>query len=244
MTDANTTTAATTRKQSNPFMDLIFSIAIPSFILLKFSGEDDLGATQALLVALAFPIGWGIFSFFQTKSVKFIALLGLVSVALTGGIGLFKLDPFWLAVKEASIPALIGVAVLISTQTRYPLIKWLIYNPSIMNVEKIKERLAHFGKQKLFDDSLLKATYWLALTFVFSAVMNYVLARWIVNSPAGSEAFNAELAKMTLLSYPVIAIPSMIAMVFIIYYLWKSIHSMTGLEFEEILVNQEKEKQD
>lgn len=219
----------------NPFSDLIFSIAIPSFVLMKLSGNDNLGATGALLLALAFPIGWGLFSIFYYKSFNFIALLGLISIALTGGIGLLKLDPQWLAIKEATIPALIGIAVLVLARTRYSLIKLLIYNPSIMNVEKIKERLSLAGQQTHFDARLLMSTYWLAGTFLFSAIMNYVLAKWLVVSPAGSEAFNEELAKMTMLSYPVIALPSTLAMFAIIYFLWKSIHDATGLQFEEIL---------
>ena len=74
--------------------------------------------------------------------------------------------------------------------------------------------------------------------------MNYTLARWVVTSPAGSVAFNEELGQMTLLSYPVIAIPSMIMMMAIMYYLWRTIHDMTGLKFEEILVtNLSREKQ-
>jgi intracellular septation protein A len=223
------------QRRSSPLNDLIFSIAIPSFILMKLSGDDSLGATTALMVALAFPLGWGLFNIVYYKSFNFIALLGLISIALTGGIGLLKLDPQWLAIKEATIPALIGIAVLALARTRYSLVKLLIYNPSIMNVEKIKERLSSVGKQSHFDARLMVSTYWLAGTFLFSAVMNYVLAKWLVISPAGSEAFNEELAKMTMLSYPVIALPSTLAMFAIIYFLWKSIHDATGLEFEEIL---------
>jgi len=59
----------------------------------------------------------------------------------------------------------------------------------------------------------------LAGTFLFSSVMNYLLARWVVTSPAGTEAFNAELGRMTLLSYPVIAIPSMLMMMGVMFYL-------------------------
>ena len=74
--------------------------------------------------------------------------------------------------------------------------------------------------------------------------MNYILAKWLVTSPTGSAAFNEELGQMTLLSYPVIAIPSTIMMMAIMYYLWRTIHDMTGLKFEEILVtNQSKETQ-
>lgn len=42
-----------------PLIDLAISILIPSFILMKLSGEHRLGADGALLLALAFPLGWG-----------------------------------------------------------------------------------------------------------------------------------------------------------------------------------------
>lgn len=35
-----------------PLIDLLASIVIPSVILMKFSGEADLGAARALLLAL------------------------------------------------------------------------------------------------------------------------------------------------------------------------------------------------
>jgi len=233
---SNTTNQNTPAHKPRPMIDLMVSIVIPSVILMKFSGDSDLGASTALIVALAFPLSWGLFELIKYKKFNFIALLGLVSVLLTGSIGLLQLDPQWLAVKEAAIPALIGVAVLVSTRTRYPLIKTLLYSPTIMNVSKIKQELDNRGNTAAFESRLLNATYFLSSTFLFSATMNYILAKWIVTSPAGSTAFNEELGQMTLLSYPVIVIPSMIMMMGIFYYLWRTIHNMTGLSLEDIMV--------
>ena len=218
-----------------PLLDLLLGIVIPSVILMKLSGDNELGATGALIVALAFPIGWGLYELIKYRKFNFIALLGLISVLLTGGIGLLQLDTQWLAVKEAAIPGLIGIVVLISTQTRYPLIKTLLYNPRILDVDKISQKLDELGSTVVFEARLLNATYLLGGTFFFSAMMNYIIAKWIVTSPAGSAAFNEELGQMTLLSYPMIAIPSMVMMMAIFYYLWRTIHGMTGLTLEEIL---------
>lgn len=236
MNNSHTSNHSKPEHKPRPLVDLLVSIIIPSVILMKFSGDNDLGASGALIVALFFPISWGLFELLKYKKFNFIALLGLISVVLTGGIGLLQLDPFWLAIKEATIPGIIGVAVLISTYTPYPLIKTLLYNPKIMNVSKIQEKLNNDENRKIFERRLQNATYWLSSTFMFSAIMNYLLARWVVTSPAGSAAFNEELGQMTLLSYPVIAIPSTIMMMAIMYYLWRIIHDMTGLKFEEILV--------
>lgn len=236
MNNTSSTKQVISNHKPRPMIDLFVSIIIPSAILMKLSGDESFGASGALIVALAFPLSWGLFELIKYKNFNFIALLGLISVLLTGGIGLLKLDPQWLAVKEAAIPGIIGIAVLISTYTRYPLIKTLLYNPSIINTGKIQQKLNDFNNRKIFEKRLQNATYWLSATFLFSAVMNYVLARWIVISPAGSAAFNEELGQMTLLSYPVIAIPSTIMMMAILYFLWRTLHSMTGLTLDEMLV--------
>ena len=223
-------------------VDLLVSLIIPSLILMKLSGESDLGADGALLLALSFPLLWGSFELIKYRKFNFIALLGLISVLLTGGIGLLKLDNQWLAIKEATIPGVIGIAVLVSTYTRYPLIRTLLFNKNVLNVDKIHERLEQTGNTQQFETRLLRATYWLSSTFFFSSAMNYILAKWIVVSPAGSEAFNAELGRMNLLSYPMIAIPSMVMLMAIFYYLWRTIHGLTGLKLEEVMANPEQDK--
>lgn len=219
-----------------PMVDLIVSVILPSFILMKLSGDENLGVTGGLMVALAFPLGWGAFELIKYKKFNFIALLGLVSVMLTGSIGLFELDNKWLAIKEASIPAIIGIAVLVSTFTPYPLVRALLFNASVMNVDMIQKKLEENNSVAIFEKKLMNATYFVAGSFAFSAVMNYVLAKWIVTSAPGTAAFNEELGQMTLYSYPAIAIPSMIMLMSIFYYLWRSIHKATGLSLEELMV--------
>lgn len=221
--------------KSRPMIDLMVSILFPSLILMKLSGEEHLGATGALIAALSLPLAWGVFELIKYRKFNFIALLGLISVLLTGGIGLLELDVKWLAIKEAAIPSIIGIAVLVSTFTKYPLIKTLLYNPKIMNIEKIEEKLKENDNTADFDSRLMKSNYFFAGTFLFSAIMNYVLAKWIVTSSTGTEAFNEELGQMTLYSYPMIAIPSMVMMMAIFYYLWKTIKGLTGLDLEGMM---------
>jgi len=209
-----------------PWIDLLVSIIIPSVILMKLSGDEYLGSVMALVIGLAFPLGWGLFELVRYGKKNLIAVLGLVSVGLTGGIGLLELDANWLAVKEAAVPAVIGLAVLISTRTRYPLVKTLLYNPTVLRKNNTEEA---------FNARLQKASYFFSLTFLFSSIMNYILAKWIVTSPSGTQAFNEELGRMTLVSYPMIAIPSMIMMIAIFYYLWRSIRRLTGYTLEDVM---------
>lgn len=229
--------------QPRPLIDLAVSILIPSLVLMKLSAPERLGADGALLLALAFPLGWGALELIRYRKFNWIALLGLVSVLLTGGIGLLHLDTRWLAIKEAAVPGLLGIAVLVSTRTRFPLIRTLVYNPQVLDIAKIEEHLARHGRQAEFNARLLRATYWLASTFFFSSAMNYILAKWLVTSPAGTEAFNSELGRMTLLSYPMIAIPSTLMTMGILYYLWRTLHGLTGLGLEDIMAPAHRDRQ-
>jgi hypothetical protein len=222
-------------QKSNPLTELLVNIVIPAVILMKFSGEQDLGAVGGLLLALAFPLGWGTYELIGRSRINFISVLGLVSILLTGGIGLLQLDTQWLAVKEAAIPGLIGLAVLVSTRTRYPLVKTLLYNPALIDVARVQQHLEARGTVRDFESRLQTATYMLGGTFFFSSAMNYFLATWIVTSPTGSEAFNAELGRLTLLSYPMIALPSMLMMMAALYYLARAMRELAGLKLSEAL---------
>lgn len=225
---------STTQKKSNPLFEILFNVVIPSFILMKFSGDEHLGTAMALVVALAFPIAYGAMDLIRNKKFNFIAALGFVSILLTGGIGLLELDTRWLALKEALIPGLIGLAVLGSTFTRYPFMQKMVLNDTVLNLELITERLKENNKTQAFERCLMSSNYLFASTFAFSSAMNYFLATWIVTSPAGTAEFNEELGKLTLYSYPIIAIPSMLMMFGIFYYVWRQIRAMTALETEQI----------
>ena len=225
----------TAADKPNTLIDLLVTLIIPSLILMKLSGPESLGAVIALLLALAFPLGWGARDLLLRRKLNLLAVLGLVSILLTGGIGLLQLDTQWLAVKEAAIPGLIGLMVLGSTWTRYPLVKTLLYSPAILDVERARVQLEARGSEPAFETRLQRATWMLGGTFFFSAAMNYFLATWIVTSPAGSAAFNEELGRLTLVSYPVIALPSTLMMMFVLYYLARVIREMTGLKFTELL---------
>lgn len=219
----------------NPFMELSITLIIPSIILMKLSGSEDLGTVNALLLALAFPLLWGARSLLRERKVNMLAVLGLVSILLTGGIGLLQLDTHWLAVKEAAIPGLIGLVVLISAFTSRPLVRVMLFSPTLMNVELIQENLRQRGNAATFEARLKITTWMLGGSFLFSSAMNYYLATWIVNSPAGTPAFNEELGRMNLLSYPVIALPSMLIMLAVFYYLSRTIHELAGLKLAEAI---------
>ena len=221
--------------QANPLFEIAITILVPAVILMQLSGAERLGTVGALLLALAFPLGWGLRDAITRRKLSWLALLGVVSTLLTGGIGLLKVDPFWLAVKEAAVPGLIGLAVLGSNWTRWPLIRILVFNRQLFDVDKVEQALRERRNTVPFELRLRRATVGLAGTFFFSALMNYVLARWIVVSPAGTEAFNEELGRFTLIAYPAIALPSMAMMAALMWWLARGAKALTGLDLGEML---------
>jgi hypothetical protein len=219
----------------NPLLEIGITIIVPALVLMKLSGAEQLGPLKALLLALAFPIGWGMWDGWRRRRLNWLSVLGIVSTLLTGGIGLLRLDAQWLAVKEALVPGLIGVAVLVSNWTRWPLIRILVFNPDLFDVDRIQRALVERRTAVHFELRLRQATRLLSGTFFFSSAANYVLARAVVTSAAGTEAFNQELGRLTLLSYPVIALPSMAMMMGLLYWLARSAKALTGLEIGDML---------
>lgn len=229
------TTPARAPKRENLLLNLICNVAVPTLILAKFSGEQALGPTWGLVVALAFPVGYGIQDFVRRRRCNFVSIIGFTSVLITGGFGLLRLDGFWFAVKEAAIPAVIGLAVLASLRAKLPLVREFLYNPQIMDVPRIESQLDARGNRTELTRLLRRASYLLATAFFISAVLNYALARFLLRSPTGTEEFNGELAKMQLWSWPVIVVPSMVMMMFALWRFIKGLQTATGLTLEELM---------
>ncbi|MBM3934431.1 MAG: MFS transporter [SAR202 cluster bacterium] len=219
--------------KSNPLLDLGLNVIIPVIILTKFSGEDRLGPVMGLVVALAFPVGYGIFDFARRRSINFMSALGFASVLLTGGIGLLKLDAQWIAVKEASIPLVAGIAVLVSMKTKSPLVKAVLNK--MMDSPAVYAALSARNNVAAFERKMAAATYMIAGSFLLSAGLNFALARLIVKSPSGTVAFNEEIGRMTAFSFPVIAVPSIIVLTATVVYLINTTAKLSGLEPSKIL---------
>jgi intracellular septation protein A len=221
-------------KKESLLLNLGLNILVPTLILTKLSSEKYLGPMWGVVVALAFPIGYFAYDYLQRGKANFISVLGIISVLLTGGISLLKLDPKYIAIKEAAIPGIIGLITLISAQTRYPVVKLFLFNDMLMQTQNIEQALKDKQNHAQFSNALKISTLIIALSFFLSSVLNYVLARAIVVSTPGTEAYAAELGKMTFWSYIVIMIPSMIVLVAAMVYLFKRVTFLTGLSFEDI----------
>lgn len=225
------------RKKPGLLANLGFNILIPTLILTKLSSDEYLGPAWAVVVALAFPVVYGVRDYLQSHKPNPFSLLGVVSVLLTGGMSLLQLDPQYIAIKEAAIPGLIGVATLFSMRTRYPLVRTFLYNEQVLKVDKVAEALAQHNATEQFERRLRIASYLVAASFFLSSVLNYVLAKIILVSPPGTPAFTEELGRMTALSFPVIALPSMVVLTCALIYLLQGIQKLTHLKLDDVFQN-------
>lgn len=228
------------KKKDTGFNNLLINILIPALILMKGAKLStkfnlDLSSVQILILALAFPFFYGLYDFFIKKEKNFISVLGFVSILLSGIVGVMQLSTEFIAIKEAAVPFIIGCVIWFSNYTSYPIAPKFLYHDDIFDKKAINEKLSD-EEETLLHSKIKKASFYLFLSFMLSAVLNYVLAKYFVQSPAGTEAFNDELGKMTLYSYPIIVIPSMIIMFGIIRYIYMSIKKLTGLTSKEILL--------
>jgi hypothetical protein len=222
-------------KQESLLLNLLCNIILPTVILTKLSNDAYLGIKLAIIVALAFPLIYGLHDFITRGKLNFFSGLGILSVTLTGGISLLEMDAIYIAIKEASIPGVLGIATLLSLKTSQPLIHTLILNDKVFEVGRINQALKENGCHSEFDRLLINASWILAGSFFLSSLLNYLLAVIILTAEPGTVSFNEQLGKMTALSFPVIALPAMAVMMGNIFYLFRGIKKLTGLDLESIL---------
>lgn len=231
-----------TGKQENPFLNLIFNIIIPVYILNNLSIK--LGPQRALLLAVAFPLLYGAYDFLTNKHFNWISLLGLLNIGFSGGLALSGMGGIVFAVKEMIFPLLIGVFVFFSASQPVTIIEKLFLNPKTMDVDRIRSVIEEKNLQQPFKNLLKNCTRYMSFSFLISAILNFVLALYIFTpidpSVVGDDRslmLNEQLARMTKFSFPVIMLPSLIITGTIIYILLKKLSELTQLPMQELMKN-------
>lgn len=244
--------SAKTESRENPLLILLFNFGLPIMILMK--GNDWIGdsliqwlevptdskvvPSLILVFALLFPFSYGIHDLLKRKKWNIFSILGIINILLTGGIGLIPGGTVSMfAIKEAAIPAIIGLVTLFTLRTKKPLVELLLYNPQIFDVEKIEKELKMRDTKSEFKNLLTKCTWLLAVTFLLSAVLNYYLSEAIVVTEpfVDQKAFTYEIGQMMTLSYFVIMAPCMLVAGYALWTLIKGIKALTGLNMESAL---------
>ncbi|MBC7980697.1 MAG: hypothetical protein H7Y36_09065 [Armatimonadetes bacterium] len=249
--------------QEHPLANILINVLIPVLALSYLSKDPaiqemlhkdvkpwHIGPLKALLVALAFPIGYGIWFFWKTKKMNFFSGLGLFSVLLTGGLTLFLWNKdgtvkehadVLFGLKEASIPFVLGIAIIASHWTKSPLLRVFLYSDSLFDIIKIESKVAELGKGVDYQKVLLRATVLFALSFFLSTLMNFGLAMYFLGdlnhaAPNARELYNEQVAKVTGWGFAVIGVPIMAFLFFTLRKLLKGLRGITGFSDEELMM--------
>lgn len=223
------------KPRENVLLNLLFSLVLPTLVLTKLSGPHTLGPFWGLIVALAFPIGYGLYDYNRRREANFITAVGFASVLLNGVLGLMHLDGFWFSVKEAAMPSLIAVALLLSLRSKKPLVHQMLYNDQLFAKDRIEAALRERNNLAGLDRLLRRSTWGLALSFFASAAFNFFLARYLLKSPPGTEEFNAELGKLNGWGNAAIMVPMVLVMFLILWRTLKGLEALTGLTQDDLL---------
>jgi hypothetical protein len=230
-------------KPENLLLNFTCNLVVPSVVLIWLSKDQYLGPLWGLLIALIFPLGYGIYDLAVRRKTNFLSVLGVVSVLASGSMALLKVGGMGFAIKDAVLPTMLGLTVLLSLKSKSPLVKEIFFNEQFLDLPRVETALAERGNQTEFEALLRRASIGLAVTFIATAPVNFALALYVLRSPPGTPEFNAELGKMHWLAPLVIAVPSVGAIMVVFNKLIKGLEDLTGLTQDEIFrVEPEKPK--
>ncbi len=239
---------------SKTFLNVVLSVLAPVIILDTCSTEGpklwEVGTTWAMVIALALPIGCGVYSLIDKGKVEILTLFGLVGTILTGVVTIYANTgsatairpdaPWWYAAKEALIALLLAGAMLVKSRGKDSMLRVFIYTDSVFDVAGIESDITQQGKEQAYDALLQRINRIMAASFIFSAVANFLLALHfllpVLDKPAAEQAleYNYAVSSMTWWGYLTIAVPLLITMVCIIRYLFRSLQQLTGRSSERI----------
>ena len=239
--------------QENPFADIIINVLVPVLVLSYLSKEGDelwhVGPMWAMFVALAIPIGYGLWHYFKYRRMNVFSLVGLFSVVLTGAITIYlwsggasvrKNAALLFGIKEAVQPLVLGSLLLITHKMSKPLFNVFVYNDTIFDLSKIEAAIAERGTETEHKRLLWKATLLFFGSFLISSVLNLGLAFYFLGdldplSADWRELYNSDVAKITGWGFVVIGVPIIVVGGCILWYLVTGLKRLTGLETEMIL---------
>ena len=249
--------------QEHPFANILINVLIPVLILSYLSKDPALqeqlgkeaklwhiGPLKAIIVALALPLGYGIWHFAKTRKFNFFSGLGLFSVMLTGGLTLYLWNKdgsvkehagILFGIKEGVIPLALGVAVLISQKSATPLLNVFLYNDSLFDIKKIETTVGEKNAESGYRGVIKHATHLFATSFFISSVLNVLLSLWFFRgfdrtAADALEVYNGIIGKLTGWGFAVIGVPLLVFLFFTLQKLLKGLREITGLKDDELML--------
>jgi hypothetical protein len=249
--------------QEHPLANVLLNVLIPVLALSYLSKDPEfqraigktvqpwhIGPVKALIVALAFPIAYGIRHFIKTRQANFFSGLGLISVLLTGGLTIFlwnkdgSIKPnadVLFGLKEASIPFILGVAVIGSHFTSNPLFRAFLYSDTMFDINRIEKEVDAKNARVEYGKIIFQATLLFAASFFISTLLNFGLALHFLGdldhtAVNAREQYNEQVAKLTGWGFAVIGLPILVFLFITLRRMITRLSRLTGLKEEEIML--------
>lgn len=253
----------TTPPREHPLANILINVIIPVLILSYLSKDpalqEKLGKTArfwhigplwGMILALALPLGYGAWHYIKTRKGNFFSALGLVSVLLSGGLTFYLWNAdgtvkphagLLFGIKEALVPLVLGVAILMSHRSSTPLIRVFLYNDTNFDISRIEKRVDEIGARDGYGHVLLGATRLFATSFFISSLMNLVLAQWFFRGFDATaidalQNYNAIIGRVTGWGFAVIGVPILAFLFFTLKKLLSSLEKLTGLTEEQLML--------
>lgn len=250
-------------KPEHPLVNIFVNVLIPVMVLSYLSKDPEIqmklgkpvkpwhiGPLWAMIIALALPLGYGVWHFIKTRKGNFFSGLGLASVALSGGLTLYlwnadgSVKPnagLLFGVKEGLIPLMLAFAVLGSQKSSTPLIRLFLYNDTIFDVPKIEKRIAERSEESRYRHLLKGATHLFAGSFFLSALMNVGIALWFfrgfdAKAIDALEKYNEIIGKLTWAGFVAIGVPLLGILFLILTKLLKGLRELTGYQDDDLMM--------
>ncbi|MGJ8674198.1 VC0807 family protein [Rubritalea sp.] len=240
-------------KEENPLINIIVNVLLPTIILSKLSKEGEavyqLGPSLAMVVALALPLGYGIWHWAKHKKFNIFSCVGLGAILLTGLITIFlwkspEAKPhvaLIFGLKEAIQPLILGSLFIITRRSSSPLFRTFIYNDTIFDVKRIEQSVAEKQQISEYEGLIWKCTLLFFGSFCVSAVLNLGLSFYFLHdleasNPDWRTVYNEQVGRITFWGFLVIGAPLMIVAFYILYTMVNGLEKLTGLDRETLLV--------
>jgi hypothetical protein len=105
----------------------------------------------------------------------------------------------------------------------------------LLDPDKVETALAERDGTATYTRAQTAATWQLGGVFALTGAATWAYAGWMVQSPAGTEAFTVELGRYTALALPVLGIPSTLLVLWVLRTLLVRLEEATGADVADLL---------
>ena len=214
-------------------IQFIVSFVLPTILLLRFSGNDQLGPAMAMVIALLFPVAYELYSLARRHKTSALSLIAIGGIVLTGAVTLLGLSENWLALRRSAIYFVAAFVLVGSILAKRPLIDMAL--KYMLDMERVRVQAAKRDTSVQLQKHIDISTYALIIFLFVIGVSSYILTLIVITAAPETAQFNSEYVRLRVISLPATTLPLFVGLIAIMMYLLASIEKLTGLSAEELI---------